>query len=227
MEHNDQNQNIDEKALEEFDKLLFASTDQRTEHASCLVDFLENKNSATQVSLLKYMLEYYGVPGRSNGIVLSGRKLHDDRFKSLARTLDEMIHGTIRLIIHSRKDSQVAAQMLRDLVFNFEDAEQRDYCLAEIMADDAIPYRPIPQSQLAELPQKRLDRIVDKNIDAVAQIRAVQRAKMETTATSELILRILQSIDDFEERVGVFETTILGPHARAIQKLEKRLQESR
>lgn len=219
METTNQSDKSDEKTLEEFDTILFATASQKTEHASCLIDFLEGKSVDIQVKLLQYLLENYGIPGRGNGIVLSGRKVHDDRYKSLASTLDGMIHGTVRLIIHSRKDTGAAAKMLRDMVFSFDDIEQRDYCLAEIMHDDFIPYHPIPQPHLSSLAAKRLEGIVNSNIDAVSQIRAIQRAGMDTTTAAELILRVLDTVEDFEERVGVFEVCIIRSHMAASLKL--------
>jgi hypothetical protein len=210
---------LDDKTREKFEELLHARASQRTEHAACLVDFIADKNDDVQVELFTILLREFGIPGKRNGIVVSGRKMDDERFSSVARTLNEMIHGTMRLIIHSRKSLEEAGRTLRDLVFSFDDVEQRDYCLSEIMNDEAVPYRPIPEGSLGELNSERLEYFTVEYIDAVAALRAVRRAGMETTAQAELTLKILEGIKDPEARVAVFEVGVIRHYLSDIQRL--------
>lgn len=209
---------LDDQTREQFEKLLFSKAEQSTEHASCLIDFISGKNDQAQVELLAMFLENFGTPGHQTGVKLLGRKMHDDKYRSLAATLDEMIHGTMKLIIHSRRQPIDAAKILRDLIFGFVDIEQRDYCLAEIMADDAVPYRPIPPSTMQPYTGERLAIIAENNIQQLAQIRAVLRAGMDSTVQAELILRTLRSIEDFETQVGIFEISILNYFYRKLRK---------
>lgn len=201
---------VDDKTRERFEEILYGHADQRTQHASCIVDFLSDKNDQIQIELLTLLLENYGIPGRESGAVLGGRKIDNERYLELAGTLDEMIHGTMKLIIHSRRQPRDAARVLRDMIFSFDNNEQRDYCLAEIMADDAVPYRPIPQSSMMPFPPERLRKIAEGNVVPLAQIRAVIRAGMDTTLQADLILKVLDSINNHEDRVGIFEVGVLG-----------------
>lgn len=213
---------LDDQTRERFEDILFSTAELRTEHASCLIDFINGKNEQAQVELLTILLESFGIPGHANGKKFIGRKIDNEKYQSLARMLDEMIHGTMKLIIHSRRQPREAAQMLRDLIFGFVDPEQRDYCLAEIMSDDAVPYRPIPMSTIQSMTRERLARIAEYNIEPIAQIRAVLRAGIDTTIQAELILKIMESVKDFETKVGIFELCVLAYFNNKLQAATKR-----
>jgi hypothetical protein len=213
---------LDELTLEQFSTLMYGETEQKTEMASCLVDFIAAKNEETQVSLIAYLLENYGIPGRGSGRRLVGRKITYERYTELALTLDDLIHGQMRLIIHTRRSYVEAAQIIRDLIFSFDDPDQRDYCLAEIMADEAVPYRAIPQSTMKPFSSERLGNIRKERIDEIAQIRAIWRTGMDTTTQAELMLSVLDVIVDKEERVGVFEMAIIIYFREKLKRAEER-----
>lgn len=200
---------LDEKTKDEFGVLVGGECDLATEKASVLIDFIENKNEEDQLELFEILITTFGSIGLRNGVVLTGRKMHNERYIELAQMLDEMIHGTIRLIIHTRKSAKEAAKILRDLIFNLEDQEQRDYCLTEILKDDAVPYHPIPTARLSKFPIEKLKNIVSNNLNEISQLRAIHRAGFDSTVESELTLRILQDVDSWEDKVGLFQTMLI------------------
>ena len=201
---------IDDVTKEQWKSLVGGSSTSRqeTEKASCLVDFLAGRNEDDQVELLTIALETYGGLENSSGAMVTGRRMHDVRFKELGNMLSQLINGTLKLIIHTRRSPKEAAKVIRDLVFSFDDQETRDFVLAMFLRDDAVPYRPAPASTLQEFPSERLNSIFRAHEDALCQLRCIHCAGFGSTVEAELILTVLATVPNKEDQVGLLQYMI-------------------
>jgi hypothetical protein len=196
---------LDDKTVERFLRILGGTSELRTEHASVLVDFIASRNEEDQVELVRILVESYGDPETASGERFAGRKMSDSQFQKLGQTLEGMVDGTIKMIIHTRKTPSEAARLLRDLVFSFDEDEYRDYILYSIMADLAIPYVPVPEADFAEFSPQKLEVVARRHRDKVYQLNSIVRGGFGSTVTSNLILRVIEEAEPLEDRVGLME----------------------
>ncbi len=195
---------IDDKTREDFLSILGGTpATQNSEQASVIIDQMKDRPKEQRVELMEMLIREFGRPRIKNKRVLPGLKMDEDEFRQISGVIAEVVSGSMKFIVQTRMSPSEAAEYLTDLVFRFGDRKQQVVCLVLIMADNAVPYVPVPPSNVTDFPQGQLDAMFKEDKDDVYQIMCIRRGGFGPTKEADLLLKALNSIDDEERRVGL------------------------
>jgi hypothetical protein len=209
---------LEDTTVEKILKILGGTTSQGTEKASLLVDIMAERSEEKQVEVLQIIIERFGDPkvtAEYGGESYTGRTMTESLFLKLQAEYQDMVQGTIKAIIHTRKSPVEAAKQLRDLVFFTDDVNARDYMLSAVMSDDAIPYVPIPEHESGEYADVRISAILNRHMKQWCQLNCILRGHFGPTVRSALILKVLEQVEAEDDRVGVLQL-LLGKIGGAV-----------
>lgn len=210
--------NLDDITVEKTLRILAGKVSMPIERASLLVDIMTARNEADQVEVMKLIIEGYGNPKVMDdylGNTYQGRTMSDVIYSKLLGQYLDIVTGTMKLIIQSRKSLDEAAKSLRDMVFGVstEDVRTKDFILLAVIEDIAVPYAPIPGTEFEEYAGDKLKVIWKKHTKELAQLSCILRAGFGTTARAGLVLEVLDQVEPNEDRIGILELML--------QRLEK------
>ncbi len=194
----------DERTVEQFVRLLGSQCRTRIRHATAIADFIGARSEADQTELMRELIEKCDAPGIKNPNVVDGRDIPEDKREKIANMLEQVVAGNLKMIILQRKTPEQAAKILRDLVFGFVD-EEREWVLWRIMDDVAIPYTPAPESDMPEFNDDTMQLVASRHCMERNQLCSVLRGGFPQTVTADMILKVLESVEPYEDRVGMMQ----------------------
>ncbi|MGC9610845.1 MAG: hypothetical protein ABSE68_01335 [Minisyncoccia bacterium] len=114
-----------------------------TEKASKIIDVLDGAPERDQESLLTFVLRVSHLAPESD-FVEKGRKMTDERFAELTKTILSDIRKVFHVWIRQNPTEEVLAQKVWAYQKRFNQTDERDFFLGTLLRDSHTPYVQIP-----------------------------------------------------------------------------------
>ena len=211
--------------MDKAQKLLEAGLTNRYVEGAVAADLINNApNEADKQAILRYLLENYDLIEKTGiPIPLTGREMSAERWKELRRIEGKLIDAQIERAFFDFPTVDEVSKRLLQIFISQPDDEMKDFFIANVLADDRVPYLEIPgKHNMVEMNNEQYKTLQKKLIREIRRIEFIVKSSglEQRTQRASLLLSVLNSVSDPVEKVVLMANIIAIPEREAKRVIE-------